>query len=81
MPGEYEIFVHGVGLWPTHHRLEANANGGRQVLEVRRTGQLTFLLFDGRGHSVVGASIELTRTELGASRNPGSQSRTNSGSS
>ena len=67
MPGEYELFVHGVGLWPTHHRLEANTNGGRQVLEVRRTGQLRFLLFDGRGHVVVGAEIELTCAELGAS--------------
>jgi hypothetical protein len=67
MPGEYELFVYGVGLWPTHHRLRADANGGRQVLEVRRTGQLTFLLFDGRGHAVVGAEMELTCAELGAS--------------
>lgn len=67
MPGEYELFVHGVGLWPTHHRLEANANGGRQVLEVRRTGQLTFLLFDARGHTIAGAEIELTCAELGSS--------------
>jgi hypothetical protein len=67
MPGEYELFVHGVGLWPTHHRLEASGNGSRQVLEVRRTGQLTFLLFDARGHSIAGAEIELTCAELGAS--------------
>ena len=67
MPGEYELFVHGVGLWPTRHRLEASAQGGRHVLEVRRTGQLTFLIFDGRGHAIEGAEIELTCAELGAS--------------
>jgi len=67
MPGEYELFVHGVGLWPTRHRLEASAQGGRHVLEVRRTGRLTFLIFDGRGHAIEGAEIELTCAELGAS--------------
>ena len=67
MPGEYELLVHGVGLWPTRRRIEADAQGHRQVLEVRRTGHLSLLLFDGRGHSIAGAEIELRCAELDAS--------------
>jgi len=67
MPGEYELFVHGVGLWPTRRRIEAAKNGGRYQLEVRRTGQLTLLLFGGRGGAIAGAEVELTCAEPGSS--------------
>jgi len=67
IPGEYELFVHGVGLWPARKRIEADANGHRQVFEVRRTGQLSILLFSARGHSIAGAEIELHCAELNAS--------------
>ena len=67
MPGEYELLVHGVGLWPTRRRIEADAHGRRQQLEVRRTGHLNFLLFDSRGHSIEGAEVDLHCTAMDAS--------------
>jgi hypothetical protein len=67
MAGEYELFVHGVGLWPTRRRIQASADGHRQVYEVRRTGHLRLLLFSPRGSSIVGAEVELQCAELGAS--------------
>jgi hypothetical protein len=67
MPGEYELFVHGVGLWPTRRPIEVRADSHRQSLEVRRTGHLSLLLFGARGASIPGAVVELHCAELGAS--------------
>ena len=67
MTGDYELYVHGVGLWATRARLEARPGGARRVLEVRRTGQLSLAIFNGRGQPVQGAEIELSCAELGAS--------------
>lgn len=67
MQTDYELSVHGVGLWPSRRVITPNLNGDRQLIEVRRTGQLSLLIFDGRGRPISGVEVDLRLTGSGES--------------
>jgi len=67
MQVEYELSVHGVGLWPSRRRITPGIKGDRQLVEVRRTGQLSMLIYDERGHAISGVEVDLRLTRSGES--------------
>jgi len=67
MQTEYELYVHGVGLWPSRRVLSADPSGERQLVEVRRTAQLSVLIYDGRGSAISGVEVDLRLVETGES--------------